>query len=376
MRCCEIVPSLEEKYGGPSKSVYAISKALAQCGETVTLLTTHPKDTSCTQANTLQVQIFRREFPEGLCPSSGLSASLATGRYDVIHHHSLWLRTLHYGAQTALVHRIPLVISPRGMMSPWAWQHHGWRKQIARRLVHPGALEQAAGWHATSAEEEADIRNLGFRQPICVAPNGVESPDDATFAAAQAHWWKACPATRSRPTAVFYSRFHRKKRVLELIDLWLSEPRGDWLLLLVGLAGDYDAAQLRTYAMRASAGDGIQVFDGEGTPSPYAVASIFLLPSHSENFGLVIAEAMANQVPVIVTDGTPWTAVNQADVGWCVGWDEYAQTLKSALSAPAEQLKERGRHAKAWVLANYSWQESARTLSAFYAGLTPPGPTK
>ena len=61
-------------------------------------------------------------------------------------------------------------------MASWAWDHHRWREALAGRLVHPGALASCRGWHATSEAEAGDIRARGFRQPICVAPNGVSAP--------------------------------------------------------------------------------------------------------------------------------------------------------------------------------------------------------
>ena len=102
------------------------------------------------------------------------------------------------------------------MMSGWAWRHRRLRKQLAGLLVHPGAFAAAAGWHATSPEERDDIVALGFRQPVCVSPNGVPLPAEAELVAARTEWQQLCPAAKSRPVALFYSRLHRKKRVREL----------------------------------------------------------------------------------------------------------------------------------------------------------------
>jgi glycosyltransferase involved in cell wall biosynthesis len=373
MRCCEIVPSLEEKHGGPSKSVLSLSRALGVNGASVSLFATHPTTKETRSEPGLSINIFRRGRPDSFCPSSELRTALKLSAFDVVHHHSLWLRTLHYANGYAKGAGVPLVISPRGMMSEWAWNYHGWKKRFARQFIHPGAFKNAAGWHATSAEEAAEIRTHGFHQPICVAPNGVSKPSQAHTDAARAYWEVACPDTTRRPTALFYSRFHRKKRVLELIDLWLARAPDDWLLLMVGLPGDYTAHQLEAYVLRASGGNRIRIYDGEGLPPPYPVASLFVLPSHTENFGLVIAEAMAYGLPAVVTDSTPWSAVNTASIGWCVPWEQYSESLKSALSESPDQLKERGARASRWVLENYSWDQSARTLADFYQQLSKGG---
>jgi glycosyltransferase involved in cell wall biosynthesis len=278
---------------------------------------------------------------------------------------------LHYAHRRAVATGVPLVISPRGMMSAWAWNHHGWRKQLARRFLHPGALEAAAGWHATSPGEADEIRALGFTQPVCIAPNGVTPPTAAERDAALAHWREACPDVRRRRTAVFYSRFHRKKRVLELIDLWLQVAPPDWVLLMIGLPEEYTPAQLDTYVLRASGGGRVHVFDGQGRPPPYAAASLFLLPSHSENFGLVVAEAMAHGLPALVTDATPWGVLRTDDAGWCVPWADYPAALRTALAEPAAALAARGERGRRRAAQDFSWPSSARLLQDFYAGLRP-----
>ena len=113
----------------------------------------------------------------------------------------------------------------------------------------------------------------------------------------------------------------------------------------------------------------IAVFDGTQTPPPYAVARLFLLPSHSENFGMVIAEALASGVPALVTDTTPWHALNQNGCGWCCPWSDYRARLRHALATPHDELAERGQNGRRWMQADYSWAQTAATLSAFYSQL-------
>ncbi len=366
----EVTPSLEERHGGPSKSVYELSRAISSAGHTVQLLSTDLAPDALRREDTLTVRTFRRDWPRSLCFSSHLRHHLNREPGEVIHHHALWLRTLHYANKAASA-GIPLVLSPRGMMSHWAWNHHGIRKRLAGALVHPGALSRVSGWHATSEAEAIDIRALGFRQPICVAPNGVSAPTPEQLQEASAHWIEACPEAAGRPVALFYSRFHRKKRLLELIDLWAERAPKDWLLLLVGIPEEYSVDLLEDYVIRVVGRHRVRVFSGLGRPPPYAVASLFVLPSHSENFGLSIAEAMANGVPALVTDTTPWEGVNGRG-GWCVPWSAFGNALQAATDEGPERLRQRGVLAKEWVLREYSWEVPARALVEFYAKLKAP----
>ncbi|MDD3180135.1 MAG: glycosyltransferase [Opitutaceae bacterium] len=368
MRFCHIVPSLADRHGGPSKSVRALANAQASIGEAVDLLTSIEPGTDIPspEGNLALIRTFPRIAPRWLCRAPALNRHLAASAYDCVHNHALWLLTLHYAHIATQSKRVPLVISPRGMLSGWAYTHRRWRKRLAELFVHPGAFRDAAGWHATSPEEADDIRALGFRQPVCVAPNGIDPPTDTQCAEARREWLARAPQLGARRVALFYSRFHRKKRLRELIDLWLSAPRGDWLLLLVGLPEEYSVAEIQGWIDAAAGRDRILVFDGTAAPPPYAIASLFLLPSHSENFGMVVAEALAGGVPALVTDTTPWRPLEAAGAGWCVPWTSYAVTLQTALATPPAELAAHGTHGRRWVIENYSWEKSALLLLNFY----------
>ncbi|HZZ19725.1 MAG TPA: glycosyltransferase, partial [Opitutaceae bacterium] len=216
--------------------------------------------------------------------------------------------------------------------------------------------------------EAADIRSLGFRQPICVAPNGITEPITAEVEAARNYWTQILGATE-RPVALFYSRLHRKKRVLELIDSWLDNSPKDWLLLVVGIPEDYSPEMLEDYVMRTGNSGRVRVYNGAGRPPPYSVASLFLLASHGENFGQSIAEALAHGVPALVTNTTPWTALNSNGAGWCLPWADYSSSIKAATGEGIEGLKRRGAIGREWVLNEYSWRKPSTLLSNFYTAL-------
>lgn len=367
MRIAQVIPSLEARHGGPSRSVRGLSEGLAREGRAVDLLTTGPLDDHPPSGSlALTLRAFEREWPRFLACSTPLQRHLEAQPYDIVHHHSLWQRTLHYASRASRRGGIPLVISPRGMMSPWAWNHHRWRKAFAACGVHPGAFATAAGWHATSEAEADDIRRLGFTQPICVAPNGVVPPSEEEERLAARYWHERIPELNGRPVVLFYSRLHAKKRVLELIDLWISKPRGNWLLLLVGIPEQYTVAQLEAYVARKGGAGHVTVHDGAGGPPPYAVASLFVLPSHSENFGLVIAEALVRGVPVLATDATPWSALAREGAGACVAWSAYGSALDELLASSPETLRAKGDQARRWARAAFSWDNSAALVADFY----------
>jgi glycosyltransferase involved in cell wall biosynthesis len=110
----------------------------------------------------------------------------------------------------------------------------------------------------------------------------------------------------------------------------------------------------------------------------YQQADLFVLPTHSENFGLVVAEALAHGVPAIVTKGAPWSGLETRECGWWIeqGVDALADCLQSALELPPEQLRDKGRRGRLWIEQEFSWDHVGRmmleTYRWFLGGGTPP----
>jgi len=372
-----VTASVDPRHGGPSRTVPALAAAQAALGARVALVTLTPRHAPPPDLRPLEIACF----PPAPGPlgatfrfSPGLARFLASVQTRAIHAHGLWLRPLHHAALAARRLRAPLVLAPRGMLEPWAIRHHAWKKRAAAALVHPGALPAVAGWHATAEQEADHLRALpGWLRapaaaPACVAPNGIDAPSADASTPARAAWLAAYPALHDTRVALFYGRFHRKKRVAELVELWRSAPRPGWTLLLAGLPGDYTIDELSRLA-GADRASPIVVADGSALPPPYPLAELFLLPSHSENFGQAVAEALASGVPALVTDTLPWRELDSARAGRCVAWTDYPTALAALLASPG--LPALGASARAWVLANFTWSASARRLLEFYPALRP-----
>lgn len=395
--------SIDPRHGGPSKTVPALAAAQAALGARVALVTltpgdpaalgswgsevdhspTEPSTPAAPPADLRHSSFVIRHFPaapgpagSAFCFSAGLAAFLATASARCIHAHGLWLRPLHHAARAARRLRAPLVLAPRGMLEPWAIGHHAWKKRLAAALIHPGAIPCVTAWHATADSEAENLRRIPAwlrapaAAPVRVASNGIAAPSPAAAGPDRSAWLAAYPKLRDTRVALFYGRFHRKKRVAELIDLWRSRPRPGWTLLVAGLPGDHTVAELA-----ARAGDdpvsAVVVADGCAMPPPYALSSLFLLPSHSENFGQAVAEALAAGVPALVTDTLPWRELDSVGAGRCVAWADYGAAMDTLLALPAADLAARGAAGRVWVLANFSWASSARRLLDFYPTLRP-----
>ncbi len=378
-----VLPSIDPSHGGPSRTVPALAAAQAALGAKVVLATLTPPDPSVLG----QWAFNRVHFPPAPGPagsvfaaSAGLAAFLRATPARAIHAHGLWQRPLHHAALAAARQNVPLVVAPRGMLEPWALAHHTWKKRLAALAIHPRALAALAGWHATSTQEADHFDPLPAwlrapaGRPVCVAPNGIDAPAASAAAPARAAWLAAYPELRDTRVALFYGRLHRKKRVAELISLWRSRPRPGWTLLVAGIPGDYTVADLDALASASpgSVAAPVVVADGASLPQPYALSDLFLLPSHSENFGQAVAEALAAGVPALVTDTLPWRELDTVSAGRCVPWADYPAALDALLVLARPALASLGAAGRSWVLDHFTWTASARRLLAFYPALRRP----
>lgn len=373
MRVAQVVPDLDPASGGPATNVPRLSMALARLGVEVELhwvgaLPEPWRDTDMARLPGLSLYPAAPAWPQRLRRSPGLRRHLLDSRCDLVHAHCLWQRPLGYALAAAQTRRRPLVISPRGMLNPWPLRRSRLKKLLARALVHPGAFARAAGWHATAESEAGHIRALGFRQPICIAPNGIEAPRDDGDSA-HAHYLARWPELRDRRVLLFYSRFHPKKRIRELLDDFaaLAAARPEWHLLAVGLPEGHTVDALRAQARTLGIEARCTIVDGRHEPKPYALAELFVLPSHDENFGSVVAEALAAGVPVLTTTGTPWEHLDGLRAGAWVEPDRFRDALARLTAHAPEALRAAGARGRRYVLETFEWARVAARLRDFYA---------
>jgi glycosyltransferase involved in cell wall biosynthesis len=282
----------------------------------------------------------------------------------VIHDHAVWLPSNHAVATFAQRHGIVRVVSPRGMLGTWAMGHGRWKKRIAWWLYQRNDLNRATAFHATSELEANEIRNLGFRQPIAVVPNGLDLPQSLPT-----------PAGLATKQFLFLSRLHRKKGLLELLAAWhdASPRKHGWKLKIAGPdAGGFRSEIERRIADLQLSGSVALVGDVSGAAKWQLIAdsSFFVLPSFNENFGIAIAEALACGVPVITTKMTPWAEIAERHAGWWIDLEHsnLVNAIEEATLTPSETWHVYS-NAATQIGRSYRWPETAAKLAGFYRKL-------
>lgn len=386
LRVCQVVPSLNRDTGGTATVVARLASALSEAGLESHLATlAYPglgpmEPTPGVNLHVVPARWLARNLRGWSRPLRAELQRLAAGGLDVVHNHGVWMFPNAYARRAAVRAGVPLVISPHGMLDAWSLRRNQWKKNLAGWAYEHANLAAARLFHVTSAEEAATLRALGLRQPVALIPNGVDLPEVSTMSDREVIV-RRLPALADRKWLMFMSRLHPKKGVLELLRAWveLAPQFPDWQLLLAGPDLDGHGETVRR-EMAALGLTGRVTMTGmlAGAEKTAALgnADLFVLPTHSENFGLVVAEALAHGVPVITTKGAPWSDLSASGSGWWIELNDrvLVTTLAEAMRLPVEQRRAMGQRGRALVREKYSWPVVAGQMKAVYHWLAGRGP--
>jgi glycosyltransferase involved in cell wall biosynthesis len=285
---------------------------------------------------------------------------------DVVHLHGMWLPEYKTAFKVAKRSNLPVVISPHGTLTPWDLSKKKWKKRLAMLLYQKAILAKVDMFFATSQVEADGLRLLGLKQPIAVVPIGVDIPVGINSTIEQ----------ESDGRVVLYmGRIHPGKGVLDLVEAWRLNRRPTWKLRIAGPAISSIELSYRRLVEKkideyglASEIELLGMLDGSAKRNAFEAADIFILPTYSENFGIVVAEALAHGLPVITTTGAPWNELVEYNCGWWTspGAVGISKALSSAMAMTPDELSEMGRRGRKLIIDNYSWRHiGASSLEAY-----------
>lgn len=344
MKVLLAVASLTPAYGGPAVSVSQLGRALAQAGARVGLWA---PDGSASTSALVEGPVERL---------TGAAAQVLDAfRPDLIHDNGIWLPHNHALAGRRTVR----LVSPRGMLEPWARSHKRLKKALAWGLYQRADLRKAAALHATAEAEAANLERLKLSPPIRVIPNGVDLP--------------TLRATEKPPirTALFLGRIYPVKGLPMLIEAWARVRPEGWRLRIAGPDEADHRAEVERAVRAAGLGavvDFLGPLAGEAKHAAFEEADLFILPSHSESFGMAVGEALAHGVPVLTTRAAPWPMLEARGCGWWA--DPEPQAIAAALATATSQdraaLRAMGERGRALIAEQYSWDSVAQAFLALY----------
>lgn len=362
-------------YTGPPQQIHHLARALRANGVDVRVVTTNADG-----PDTIDVPTGRWTDHEGVPVYYGrrLPGSTAlswnawreivreTEVADLIHVTGLFSWMNLAVAAAARRRRVPVVVSPRGSLDPEALAFSAGRKALFAWMGGARALKEAAAFHVTSQLERGYVEAYAGSARTRLVPNGVIVPSDEELA-------RLAAETSAESTVLFLGRVHPKKNVIPLVRAWARvAPRNPGSRLVV--AGPDDRghrAEVELVIAAEKLGASVVLTGrvaGDDTKRLLARARCLVLPSVTENFGNVVAEALAHRVPVIASTGTPWSGLRDRDCGWWVepSVEELARTIHEALTLGADTRIAMGERGRRWMIEEFSWPRVARSMADFY----------
>ena len=348
------VPSIGKAYGGPARTVTGLFRHLQRlemgrfelwCGRSVDMVALEnsaPRELSLQEL----LSCGRREISRG----------------SILHDNGLWTPWNVIAQAMALSKGAHLIISPRGMMEPWAMRNQLVKKHLAWWTYQRALVSRASLLIATAQEELEAIRSLGVRVPVAIIPNGIDLPLEKVARPTQ---------DQRRRTVLFLSRIHPKKGLEMAIDAWAKLRPTGWNFRIIGPGDATYISSVERKVQELGLGQEVTIespLDGEAKFDALRAADVFLLPTYSENFGVVVAEALAVGTPVITTQGAPWRQLEQRGCGWWIpiGVEPLIDVLQTVTSMSRESLDLMGEKGCGWVTDCYSWPAIAvKTQKAY-----------
>ena len=380
MRTAILTPYLTRGGGGLFNSVRRLSQTLRDQGAEIDVLGL--ADEFATEDlpawSPLRPQNFPIIGPSALGWSPQLGDALNHMAADIVHCHGLWmypsLACLRWAKRTGKAY----VISPRGMLDPWALQRSRWKKRIAGLLFQNAHLRRASCIHALCEAEAYAIRARGLQNPICVIPNGIDLPSQDFTSSPP--WSDMIPADEK---VLFYlGRLHPKKGLANLLRAWRSvaDAAAGWHLVIAGWDQADHESELKTLARELGTQrvhfPGAQF--GAAKAAAFRACNAFVLPSLSEGLPMALLEAWAHAKPVLMTPecNLPDGFAADAAIKIAPEPEGIARGLRELFSKSETERNEIGARGRKLVETRFTWPIVAgETLAVYqwlFEGGTPP----
>lgn len=382
MNIIQTLPSLDKASGGPTFAVANLSLELNKIGNNIFLLSELKKpnhklyDEFYLSEKKIKKYLLTNKDIFGSLFNSNLIDGLIEkekikNSNTIIHINGLWRPLTHAAFIASKKHRINTIISPRGMLEPWAIKNSYWKKKIAwwaylnKDLINTNVL------HATSEKEAKTFRSFGFKQPIAIIDNGVEFKDLNANTKKKSLLIKLLNIENKKKNLLFLSRIHPVKGLINLIEAWDKLRPNDWNVIIAGPDNENHLSQIKKMISQKNISENFKFLgyvNKDEKAALFEIADLFILPTLSENFGVVIAEALSSGTPVITTKAAPWNIINELDFGWWVdtGIMPLYDVLKEALSLSKSDLKLKGNRAKLYSKSMFKWNKIANKMNNVY----------
>ncbi len=370
MKILHYINTLDRSFGGTTTYMQMLALSLRSRAELVFVADASQNPVEICGAKVIFMQSkwysrsrYKREW----------TAILDAEKPDVVHINTIWLPQCAWAQLWAEQKGYKCALTVHGMLEPWIVNRNRWKKKLGMIFFQRRQLQTALWQTVTAMEEREHVLQYYSSESIAdasklnidVIPIGIDSESIA----------KKCASLKSdgEKYILFLSRIHPKKGIEILLDS-LCRVREKIAGYKVKIAGEGDSdyvEKLKNFCSENNLNNIVEFVGGVYGDDKWRMisnASVLVLPTYSENFGLVVAEAMSASIPVITTNTTPWQILADTDSGWCipVGVEHVADALADFASLSADELQQKGRNAFTVISREYSLGMMGEKLMSFY----------
>lgn len=369
---------LSRRGGGIPPVISALARETGRRGNTVSVVGLRDEWVAGDfKADGFQLAVEEIVGPQAFGFSPGLKKQLQerVRPKGIVHSHGLWMYPGLAARKAAGKNGSKLLVSPHGMLEPWALNHSGWKKKLAGGLFESKNLRETDCLHALCAAEAENFRRYGLKNPIAIIPNGVD-PEECVLPSGSAIIEKF-PDIRDRRRILFLSRLHSKKGLSNLLHAWqkLARDFKDWQLLIAGSGDPAYENELKVAARDLISNKSVVFLGpiyGPDKRQILAVADIFILPSFSEGFSMAILEAAAAALPVLLTPECNFPELSACNAAIEISTDVSGieKGLRQMIGLPEAQRQAMGQRGQALIQKSYTWSSIAAQMCRVYDWLT------
>lgn len=385
MKVLFLSPSISRKLGGVFEVERSLTLELHRQGVNVQVAGLEDEHWAADRPRWLPLE--PRAHPVKGPASFGYSPALARqvlgSDAELLHLHALWMYPSVLARRWASATSRPYLVTPHGMLEPWALANSKWKKKIAGALYENRMLTGANCLQATNPRECVDFRSYGLRNPVAVIPNGVDLPDEEGGG-------NVAVKREGREGLLFLGRLHPKKGLPAALRAWKEVAPGnrDWQLIIAGWdQGGHDVAlqslcdelglrwEISNAAQWAAGGNSLDadvVFTGPAFGADKTAllkaASAFILPSVSEGLPVAVLEAWSHRLPVVMTEPCNLPDGFEAGAAIQIGTDVagIAEGCRTLFAMTADERADMGMRGRQLVESRYTWNSIGTMMHETY----------
>lgn len=354
------------KAAGTSVFCVEIADGLKKAGYEVAIAVRNPQ----------RMDAYPSRFKVPLIYISDVKEALYYHKWDIVHLHGLWEKELYQISRYAHKVGVKVVWSPHGTLTPWAMRFKRFKKALFWWCFMRREVNRAELLHVTAESEVGDMHRNGLSSPKIIVPLGVRT----SLSDVELDRIKSSIQNAKNRIFLFVSRLQKKKGLLNLVEAWYKLKKENaelihgWKIVIAGPDQENHRFEVSNVAKIYDVIDDFEFLDpvyGSDKDKLYAQASVFVLPTFSENFGSVVIEALSNKTPVITTKGAPWYELEEQNAGWWIeiGVEPLKKALKNAILLDDSERLQMGERGMQLVAERYEWNAITKKMILGYKSI-------